>query len=44
MTTANGTACYDNTTQNWCSSSKPTFAQANWREDTKCQYVASCSN
>ena len=44
MTMDSGTACYDNTTQNWCESSKPTFANADWRQDTKCDYVASCSN
>ena len=42
MTTADGAACYENTTKNWCDSSKPTFANANWREDTKCKYVSSC--
>jgi hypothetical protein len=44
MTTESGTACYDNTTQNWCESSKPTFANVDWRKDAKCEYVERCAN
>ncbi len=44
MTTAKGTACYESTTQSWCESSKPSFADVSWRKDTRCQFVTSCSN